>query len=67
MSAADQLLVTVRGQGGHGSTPHRAQDPLLAACRDDHRTQMVVTREFDVFDPVVVTTGIDARRRRATT
>jgi hippurate hydrolase len=58
MSAADKLLVTVRGQGGHGSTPHRAQDSLLAASAIVTALELAVTREFDVFDPVVVTTGM---------
>ena len=31
MSAADVLRVTVRGAGGHGSSPHRAKDPIPAA------------------------------------
>jgi hippurate hydrolase len=58
MSAADKLLVTVHGQGGHGSTPHRARDPLLAAAAMVTALELAVTREFDVFDPVVVTTGM---------
>src|SRR5947209_9339720 len=32
MSAADVLRVTVRGAGGHASAPHRARDPIPAAC-----------------------------------
>jgi hippurate hydrolase len=57
MAAVDTLFVTVRGVGGHGSTPHRAKDPVLAAAAMVTSLQEAVTREFDVFDPVVVTTG----------
>lgn len=57
MAAVDTLEVTVRGVGGHGSTPHRAKDPVLAAAAMVTALQLAVTREFDVFDPVVVTTG----------
>jgi len=57
MAAADRIRVTVRGVGGHGSTPHRARDPLLAAASMVSALQLAVTREFDVFDPVVVTVG----------
>jgi hippurate hydrolase len=57
MAAADRLLVTVRGAGGHGSTPHRANDPIPAACEMVTALQTMVTRGFDVFDPVVVTVG----------
>ncbi|WP_214412166.1 M20 metallopeptidase family protein [Sphaerisporangium fuscum] len=57
MAAADRLLVTVRGAGGHGSTPHLARDPITAACEMVTALQTMVTRGFDVFDPVVVTVG----------
>src|SRR3954447_2701881 len=57
MSAADVLRVTVRGIGGHGSSPHRAKDPIPAACEMVLALQTFVTRRFDIFDPVVVTIG----------
>jgi hippurate hydrolase len=57
MSAADTLRVTVRGAGGHGSAPHRAKDPVPAACEMVTALQTFVTRRFDIFDPVVVTVG----------
>jgi amidohydrolase len=57
MAAADKLLVTVHGQGGHGSSPYRAKDPVLAAAAIATALELAVTREFDVFDPVVVTVG----------
>jgi amidohydrolase len=57
MSAADVLHVTVRGAGGHGSAPHRAKDPIPAACEMVTALQTFVTRRFDVFDPVVITIG----------
>jgi hippurate hydrolase len=57
MSAADVLRVTVQGAGGHGSSPHRAKDPIPAACEMVTALQTFVTRRFDVFDPVVITIG----------
>lgn len=57
MSAVDVLRVEIRGRGGHGSAPHRAVDPLPAAAAMLLALQTAVTREFDVFDPVVVTVG----------
>ncbi|MEO3867727.1 M20 family metallopeptidase [Nonomuraea sp. B12E4] len=57
MAAADVFCVTVKGRGGHGSTPHRALDPIQAACEMVTSMQAMVTRSFDVFDPVVVTVG----------
>jgi amidohydrolase len=57
MAAADTLHVTVHGRGGHGSQPHRAADPVPAACEIVLALQTMVTRQFDVFDPVVLTVG----------
>ncbi|MFC1409890.1 M20 family metallopeptidase [Streptacidiphilus sp. N1-12] len=58
MAAADTLEVTLRGRGGHGSSPHSALDPVPAACETVLALQTMVTRRFDAFDPVVVTTGL---------
>jgi amidohydrolase len=57
MAASDGLHVTVRGRGGHGSTPHLAKDPISVAAQLVGDLQTLVTRRFDVFDPVVVTVG----------
>jgi amidohydrolase len=57
MAAADTLRVRVHGRGGHGSQPHAAADPIPAACEIVLALQSMVTRRFDVFDPVVVTVG----------
>jgi amidohydrolase len=57
MAASDGLHVTVRGSGGHGSAPHLARDPVSAAAEIVTALQSLVTRRFDIFDPVVVTVG----------
>jgi amidohydrolase len=57
MAASDKLGVLVRGAGGHGSAPHRAKDPIPAACEMVTALETYVTRAFDIFDPVVVTVG----------
>jgi len=57
MAAADTLHVKVRGRGGHGAQPHHASDPIPVACEIVTALQTMVTRRFDVFDPVVVTVG----------
>ena len=56
-AASDTLEVTVTGRGGHGSQPHLAADPIPAACEIVTALQALVTRRFDVFDPVVITVG----------
>ena len=57
LAAADQITVTVQGRGGHASTPHQAADPIVVACEMVTALQTLVTRKFDVFDPVVITVG----------
>lgn len=57
LAAADTVHVTVHGRGGHGSMPHLAQDPVPVAAEIVLALQAMVTRQFDVFDPVVVTVG----------
>jgi amidohydrolase len=56
-AAHDTCKIRVRGKGGHGSTPFRARDPIPAACEMVLALQTMVTRGFDVFDPVVLTVG----------
>ncbi|GAA1566817.1 M20 family metallopeptidase [Kribbella hippodromi] len=57
MAAADQLHVRVVGEGTHGSTPFRGKDPIPVACEMVTALQTMITRQFDVFDPVVLTVG----------
>jgi amidohydrolase len=57
LASSDALMVTVNGTGGHGSAPHRAKDPVTVAAEMVTSLQTMVTRQFDVFDPVVVTVG----------
>ncbi|MDF2092919.1 M20 family metallopeptidase [Knoellia sp. 3-2P3] len=57
MAAADEVRVRVVGRGGHGSAPFRTKDPIPVACEMVVALQSMVTRSFDVFDPVVVTVG----------
>lgn len=58
LAASGALNVTVHGAGGHGAVPHRAQDPVSVACEMITALQTMVTRQFDVFDPVVITVGL---------
>ncbi|SEO34807.1 hippurate hydrolase [Actinacidiphila rubida] len=57
LAAADSVEVTLRGRGGHGSSPHLALDPIPAACEAVTALQAMVTRRFDAFDPVVLSVG----------
>ncbi|TVT43917.1 amidohydrolase [Amycolatopsis rhizosphaerae] len=57
MAASDGLFVRVVGEGGHGSRPSQALDPVPVACEMVTALQTMVTRRFDLFDPVVLTVG----------
>ncbi len=58
MSASDGLMITVRGAGGHGSSPHSAKDPVTVAAEIVTQLQVLITRQFDMFDPVVLSVGV---------
>lgn len=58
MSASDGLFVAIHGAGGHGSAPHRAKDPVTVAAEVVTSLQTMITRQFDMFDPVVLTVGV---------
>jgi hippurate hydrolase len=58
MAASAGLFVRVIGKGGHGAMPHDTRDPIPAACEMVMALQAMVTRGFDVFDPVVLTVGV---------
>jgi amidohydrolase len=58
MAASSGLFVTVRGVGGHAARPHAAADPIVVAAEMVIALQTMVTRQFDIFDPVLVTVGI---------
>ena len=57
LAAVDTVFAKIVGQGGHGSMPHSAVDPIPVACEIVQAIQTLVTRRFDVFDPVVATVG----------
>lgn len=57
LAACDEVHVTIRGKGGHGSSPHAAEDPVPALGATITALQTMVTRDLDVFDPAVVTVG----------
>ena len=57
MASSDELHVTVIGMGGHGSQPHTAKDPIPVAAEMVTALQLLITRSFNAFDPVVITVG----------
>ena len=57
LAAVDTVFARLIGKGGHGSMPHSTLDPTPVACEVVQAIQTMVTRRFDVFDPVVATVG----------
>ncbi|KKI19676.1 MULTISPECIES: M20 metallopeptidase family protein [unclassified Leucobacter] len=53
-AGSNELTITVRGRGGHGSQPHQVLDPVPVAAEIVLALQSFVTRRFDVFDPIVL-------------
>jgi amidohydrolase len=58
MAASAGLFVTVRGVGGHAARPYAAADPIVVAAEIVIALQTMVTRQFDLFDPVLITVGL---------
>lgn len=55
LAASDRPQITVRGRGGHASSPHLSRDPVAVAAEIVTALQTLVTRHVDVFDPAVIT------------
>ena len=55
LASADTWTITIKGRGGHASMPHHAVDPIPVAFEIGLALQTLVTRQIDVFDPVVLT------------
>jgi amidohydrolase len=57
MAAADSFFLTVRGRGGHASSPQQGPDAILVASEIVTGLQALASRVRDPCDPVVVSVG----------
>ncbi|WP_347351081.1 M20 family metallopeptidase [Intrasporangium sp.] len=57
MAGCDDMRAVVTGQGGHGSSPHLALDPVPVACEITLALQTHVNRRYSGFEPIVLTVG----------
>lgn len=57
MASADELYMTVKGQGGHGALPHECIDPILITSHIIVALQQVVSRNINPTVPAVLTFG----------
>lgn len=56
-AAADEIVITLSGRGGHGGYPHLAADPIAAMGHILVGLPEVVRRVVDPFSPAVVSVG----------
>ena len=54
MASADELYLTVRGQGGHAAAPHHVVDPILIASHIVVAVQQLVSRACNPTTPSVL-------------
>lgn len=57
MAGVDAFDVRVIGRGGHGSAPQHTIDPIPILCEMVTQSQVLIARQLDAFDPVVLTCG----------
>ncbi|MCE7734753.1 MAG: amidohydrolase [Candidatus Heimdallarchaeota archaeon] len=56
-AAADELYVTIKGKGGHGSAPHNSVDPVYISGLIMVALQGYLSRLADPMEPMVLTIG----------
>ena len=54
MAAADEITITVEGQGGHGAMPHQCIDPVVVGAQIVIALQTIASRNVDPLDSCVV-------------
>lgn len=54
MAASDRFYITIHGSGGHASQPHLTIDPVAVGIQIGANLQMLVSREVDPLDQLVV-------------
>jgi hippurate hydrolase len=57
LAGANTITVTLRGIGGHGSTPQAGKDPIVLAAEFILVAQTIVSRQIDPQQPAVLTIG----------
>jgi amidohydrolase len=54
MASADEITITVEGQGGHAAMPHQGVDPVVIAAQIVVALQTIASRNVDPLDSCVV-------------
>jgi len=54
MAATDEVIITIRGKGGHAAVPQLAVDPVVASAQVISALQTIASRNVNPLDSVVV-------------
>jgi amidohydrolase len=57
MASAGDVIVTLKGKGGHGSMPWDAVDPITGMVEILSSIQSFIIKHFDALDPIVLNVG----------
>lgn len=57
MACLDDIDITIKGKGGHGSMPHQTVDAIVAASHVVCALQTIASRETSPVEPVVISIG----------
>jgi hippurate hydrolase len=57
MASAGDVIVTLKGRGGHGSMPWNAVDPITGLIEILSSIQSYIIKHFDALDPIVLNVG----------
>jgi amidohydrolase len=57
MAAVDKFEVELLGKGGHGSEPHKADDPVIMLNNFITQVQTIVSRRLNPLDSAVISIG----------
>jgi hippurate hydrolase len=55
MAATDEIVITVRGKGGHAAMPHLTVDPVVTTAQIITALQTIASRNVSPLDSIVVT------------
>ena len=55
MASADEIIISIRGKGGHAAMPHKTVDPVVVAAHIVTALQSIVARNVDPIDQGVIT------------
>jgi hippurate hydrolase len=55
MAATDEIVITVRGKGGHAAMPHLTVDPVVITAQIISALQSIASRNVSPLDSIVVT------------